>query len=152
MKALTVALIAMAGPVFGQVIEDCAWQASAESIVEPWEENSRTFANGDVRLAVLDTIEPAAGALHLLVLSPPYDELGGRQCKVISREQGIGWVQLEFAALTAGYDPAVGLTFTLPGRLYDPAFGYSNSVELYMTLNQATGAIQVEQAFGDEKP
>ena len=37
----------------------CDWQARADAIVEPWEENSKTFANGAVRVALLDTIEPA---------------------------------------------------------------------------------------------
>ncbi|CAN0606350.1 unnamed protein product, partial [Ectocarpus sp. 12 AP-2014] len=80
-------------PSLAQSVGDCDWRASAQALVEPWDapENTRTFANGDVRLAIIDTIEPAAGAFHLIILSPPYDEVGGRQCQVVSTNSSVGF-------------------------------------------------------------
>ena len=76
MKALLALAFAaaMAGPAVAQQVRDCDWLASAWNLAEPWEENTRTFANGAVRLALLDAIEPGAVPFHLLVLSPPWDE------------------------------------------------------------------------------
>ncbi|WP_238366813.1 hypothetical protein [Mesobacterium pallidum] len=129
-------------PVLAQAqeVQPCDWQASAWNLAEPWEENIRTFANGAVRLALLDTIEPAAAAFHLLILSPPYAELGDRQCRTIGY-QGAGFSGADFAALTAGYDPAVGLIFTLPVQVYDADTAGFVGRALRVTLNQATGAI-----------
>ncbi len=119
---------------------DCDWQASAAAIAEPWEENSRTFSNGKTRLALMDTIEPAAAWAWMLVLSPPYSELGDRQCKVVGLN-GMGFSGMEFSALTAEYDPATGLTFTVPVQAYDAATADFGGFTLRFTLNQSTGAI-----------
>ena len=141
-KCAAVALLyAAAAPVTAQEVQPCDWQASAQSIVEPWEENSRSFANGDVRLAFLDTIEPAAGFAYLLVLSPPYAELGDRQCAVIGQGAGVGFAGLDFDSLDAGYDPAVGLIFELIVQEYDPEKSTGVRRFLTVTLNQSTGAI-----------
>jgi len=121
-------------------VQDCDWRASAANIAEPWEANTRTFSNGGTRLAVLDTIEPALGWAHVLVLSPPYAELGDRQCKVIGI-QSYGFAGIRFADLTAAYDPASGLTFTVPVQVYNAATAAPDWVTLTFTLNQATGTL-----------
>ncbi|WP_231704082.1 hypothetical protein [Cochlodiniinecator piscidefendens] len=127
--------------LFAQSVEDCDWRARADAIMEPWEENTRTFSNGRVRIAALDTTEPAAGALHVLVVSPPFDELGTRQCKVISLDGSIGFAGLDFSTLNARYDPLTGLDFNLVVGLYDFDSGSSVSTNLNFQLNQATGEI-----------
>ncbi len=139
-------LIAFAAPATGQTVEECDWRASAQALVEPWDApyNSRTFANGDVRLAVTDVIEPAAGAFHLIILSPPYDELGGRQCRIVSADGTIGFSGLTLEAMIADYDPAVGLRFAMQSGAYDPKTGTTLPMTLRVTLNQATGAITAE--------
>lgn len=127
-----------------QVIEQCDWVSSARNIIEPWEQNTRLFANGNVRVSALDTVEPAAGAFHLLVLSPPYDEVGSRQCNIVSMATGIGFSGLNFESLKASYDPKVGLTFTIGVQVYlSDAASFANRVAQF-TLNQATGEIQVK--------
>jgi hypothetical protein len=133
-----------------QVISDCDWQASAWNLVEPWEENTRTFSNGAVRLAVLDTIEPAAGAMYLMILLPPNGPLGDRQCKLLSWADGIGFAGLYFNDLKAGYDPARGLLFEVPVQIYDPETSFSNSARVFLELNQATGAIRTDIQLGRE--
>lgn len=125
-------------PVHAQQVTPCDWQASAENIPEPWEKHSRTFANGAVRLAVIDTVEPAAGAFWLLILSPPHDELGARQCRLVGgRDMGFGG--MAFAGLTASYEPSTGLSFSLPVRGFDGERALDRT--LRVTLDQATGAI-----------
>ncbi|MCI2399726.1 hypothetical protein [Aliiroseovarius subalbicans] len=144
------ALALLAAPAAAQNVEDCDWRASARNLVEPWDETSRTFSNGKVRLALLDTIEPAAGALHLLVISPPYAELGDAQCKVISWAGSVGFSGLLFDQLEAHYDPTTGLQFAMPAIIYMPEDGFVNSTVLNFTLNQATGDINAWVNLGGE--
>ena len=123
-----------------QMVGDCDWRASAANLAEPWEGNTRTFANGAVRIAVIDTVEPAAAAFHLMVLSPPYDELGLRQCRLVSAGGGHGFATLSLDGMEAGYDPATGLTFVLASGRYT-AEGLVLPTTLSVTVNQATGQI-----------
>ncbi len=133
-------LAVMAGPLAAQSANPCDWQASAQAIVEPWEDNTRVYANGKVRIAAIDTIEPAAGAAYLLVLSPPYGETGERQCRVVGASAQIGFAGLDFDKLQAGYDAAVGLVFAVPvSILVDDAFVKQ---VLVVTLNQSSGVMK----------
>ncbi|WP_380054731.1 hypothetical protein ACFE33_14245 [Falsihalocynthiibacter sp. SS001] len=145
MKALLIAAIGMMPNfVLAQSVSDCEWQAHSSNIAEPWEDNTRTFSNGDVRLAYLDTVEPAAGYAHLLILSPPYDEVGSRQCKTVGMSEGLGFAGLSFAELEASYDPATGLVFTVPIGIYAPEEGESKFNTLKVGLNQSSGDITAE--------
>ncbi len=143
MLRFTLALWAslMASGAFAQDLHECDWMAMAGNIAEPWEDNTRTFANGNVRLAVLDTIEPAAGAYHLLLLSPPFDEIGERQCRVISLDGGVGFGAFDWPRLDASYDPSVGLTFHVRVQRYDAVIANYVWNWLTFTLNQSTGQI-----------
>jgi hypothetical protein len=125
-----------------QAVDLCGdYRSSVFALAEPWETSTRLFADGAVRLAVMDTVEPAAGAFHLIILSPPYDELGTRQCRILSGTDGLGFAGLTLEGITADYDPATGLTFVLPARRWLPeSDSYADAV-LTVTLNQATGDI-----------
>ncbi|MEM6711757.1 MAG: hypothetical protein AAF590_05685 [Pseudomonadota bacterium] len=131
-----------------QTVEECDWRTFAAALAEPWEEKTRTFANGEVRLAVTDTVEPAAGAFHLMILSPPFDELGTRQCRVVSADGSIGFAGLTLSGMTSAYDPTVGLTFTFEAGAYDPETGGTLPRALTVTLNQATGDIRARLQGG----
>lgn len=139
----TLSVIAALTPsaVLAQSANPCDWQASAQAIVEPWEDNTRVFANGKVRIASIDTIEPAVGAAYLLVLSPPYGETGERQCRVVGSSDQIGFAGLDFDKLQAGYDPAVGLVFAMPVSTVSG----DNFIKrvLVVTLNQSNGEMTV---------
>ena len=137
-----------AAPVAAQSVDLCDWQASAQALVEPWEDNTRTFANGAVRIAALDTTEPANASAYLLLLSPPRTLLGERQCRVVGWTEGLGFTALSFADLKADYDPARGLILTVPTRIYDPALDFSNAAVLTVVLNQSTGAIDASLELG----
>lgn len=150
MKCATLLGLLVGSPLAAQSVGPCDWQSSAQALVEPWEETTRLFANGDVRLATLDTIEPAIGAAYLLVLSPPRDALGGRQCRVIGFTGQMGFAAIYFDQLTSRYDPAVGLMFSLPVQIVDAETSFSNSGLLLLTLNQSTGAMTTSMELGRE--
>ena len=123
------------------------FRSNARALAEPWEDFTATFSNGAVRIALIDTIEPAGAPYHLLVLSPPYDEVGGRMCQVLSRQDSFGWSFVAFETLYTEYDPATGLyvqfeALELPEVATVPLM-------ISFTLNQATGAItgQTEPVF-----
>ena len=144
------ALALLASPLTAQEVSDCDWRASAQAIVEPGEDNSRTFANGDVRVALMDAIEPAMGAFHLLVLTPPFDEIGARQCKVISFDQGMGFTTLDISSLQADYVPGRGLELQMLGRIAAPEYDFTNVVNLWVIINQSTGDIATFMELGSE--
>ncbi|MEL6959384.1 MAG: hypothetical protein AAGL89_10580 [Pseudomonadota bacterium] len=147
---LTFFMTLLAGGVQAQTAFPCDWQARADAIVEPWEENSRTFANGEVRVAYLDVIEPAAASAYLLILHPPYHEVGGRTCTVVGLDEGLGYGGFIFSELEAEYDPATGLSITVPGFIYLPEESFQNSALIRTTINQATGDVTVSQKLGSE--
>ena len=140
-RVLVLCAALAAAPVQAQVAAPCDWQAAAQAIVEPWEDNTRTFANGEVRVAHLDTIEPALGAAWLLVLSPPRGELGARQCRLIGLSETMGFPGMDFASLAAGYDPSTGLVLTLDVTLVSDDGATFTPRRMAVTVNQATGAI-----------
>lgn len=141
----TILTICLASPAVAQEIAGCDdYRSGAFALAEPWEANTRLFANGEVRLAVTDTIEPAAGAFHLIILSPPYDELGSRQCALVSSADGIGFAGLNLEGATANYDPATGLRVLIPAtRWLQDSDSYADAI-LSVTLDQSTGAITAE--------
>ncbi|MBF9034875.1 hypothetical protein HKCCE2091_11545 [Rhodobacterales bacterium HKCCE2091] len=141
--ALIAACLALPAPALAgtATVTDCGPMTSARNVAEPWEENTLTFANGAIRVAILDTVEPAAAAFHLLVLSPPYSELGDRQCRMVSAGPG-GWGFgfLSFERHEASYDPATGLTVTMDMGIVNQS-GVADALALSVTINQATGEI-----------
>ena len=129
-------------PAQAVTVAPCDGLASVRAIAEPWEANTRIFANGDIRLVVLDTIEPAAGAFHLAILHPPRDELGSPMCSQVSASEGIGFGGMDIGPATASYDPARGLTVALPVSVYDPdAAEFYTVKRLLVTINQSSGAV-----------
>jgi hypothetical protein len=129
------------GPATAQEVGECDWRASLAAIPTPWEDHTRLFANGAVRVTLTDAIEPGAGPLFLVILSPPFDELGSQQCRVIGMGAGMGFGGIGFAEIAASYDPATGLALAVPVSIYDDAKGNFVARTLGLTLNQSTGQI-----------
>jgi hypothetical protein len=147
-KSLVLAALALALPLgaalpaAAQSILECGdWRAQARNLPEPWEDHIRSFANGEVRVALMDTVEPAAAAFYLLVLSPPYDELGERSCGLVGETGGDGFGGLDFARLTADYVAGRGLVLALPVSRWDSASDSFAEGWLEVTVNQATGRL-----------
>jgi len=136
--------VAAAGHLSAQTVNECDWVSSARNLVTPWSENIRDFANGRIRIALLDTYEPACCAFHLLVLSP--DPEFGQACNVISQSPGQGWAGLRFQDLDSSYDPAKGLRINVEASHYDPETGATGRQERFgIRINQASGSVTIER-------
>lgn len=147
------ALAALGAPslVAAQAITDCEWIGNPAHIVEPWEVNTRTFANGAIRVAWLDTGgEPVCCSSHLLILSPSGDGSDGpayRQCTVASAQPGMGFYSVDVPGITASYNPAKGLLLSVPIGHWHP--GMENGAgpipdRMEIRINQATGTVVFE--------
>lgn len=144
--AIGAALAAMA-PAVAQTVTECNGVAAPSNIVEPWEENTRTYANGAIRLARLSTGgEPVCCSEHLLVLHPSGSTEGPyyRACSVLSQEPGLGWLQVHIDEITASYDPEQGLLVNVPVGHYDGTAGEGARETIGLRINQATGTARLE--------
>lgn len=140
--AISLAVATAATSVAAVTVSDCGdYRTSIQALAEPWEANTRTFANGAIRVAVADTIEPAVGAVHLVILHPPLDELGGPACHVISASDSFGFSAMDFDAIRADYDPARGLGVVVPVGVYNPTTAGFDETLLSVTINQSTGSL-----------
>jgi hypothetical protein len=112
-------------PALSQMVQSCqdsGYIVSPANLVEPWSLHSRTYANGAIRLALLDTGgEPGCCAAHLLVLSPAggRDEPEYRACHVVSAQPGLGFYSIDVPGIAASYDPTRGLALDVPVRHWD---------------------------------
>lgn len=146
MKYLIIGLTLLAFPAAAQegVVYPCGDAERLDSLAEPWEDNTATYAGGSVRVARVDMVEPAAAAWKLAIISPPRDELGIRQCRIVQSKNGMGFYDLDFAARRSSYDPERGLTLTMPAQTYDTEDPNEGRFTLTVTVNQQTGDITVE--------
>ena len=109
-------LFTLTGAAMAAEVHDCDGAENPGNIVEPWDQNTRTFYKGEVRVALIDTGgEPACCSAQLLVLAPdPTDETGDRSCHLITNKGGVGFGDIVFAKLTATYNPKTGLLIAFP--------------------------------------
>jgi hypothetical protein len=137
--ALLTALL-LGTPAFAEpAVGDCeGWQANARNV--DWTQPSPTYAEGAIRLVALDTVEPAAAAYHVLVLMTG---AGGAEqtCQLVSAElEGAGFAGLDLARAVSSYNPATGLTVTLPVTQM-LATGDLASTPLLLLVNQSEGTV-----------
>ena len=146
--AASIFLAAFALPAAAAEVRPCddGHASRAEAIAEPWEDNTRTFASGAVRVALMDTAKSAPAPFHLMILSPPYDKLGIRQCRLVSFEGITGYASMSFEGLESGYDPETGLRLGVPMRVYNEETTLFEEGILEIVLNVATGGISVEDS------
>ncbi len=122
------------------IVQPCDGMARADAIVEPWTENTKTYSREAVRLAMLNLVAPAVGPFHILILSPPLNEQGQRQCRTVGLTKQVGFAEIDFQDITVDYNAANGLTFKTRVKFFNgteflPA-------RLRFTLNQQSGAIK----------
>lgn len=140
----------LAAGAAGQVVAECGWIANPANIAEPWAEHTRSYANGAIRVALLDTGgEPVCCAAHLLVLAPSSPAEGPlyRQCFVVSGAPERGFYDIDIAGIDASYDPALGLLLSVPVFHWHEGIergqpGIAERMEL--RINQALGSVTVE--------
>lgn len=135
----------------GQVVNECDRVGEARSIVEPWEDHSRTYANGVIRVAAIDTGgEPVCCSSHLMVLSPSGNGEDGpvyRQCRIVSQTENFGFYAVDVGGIDARYDPARGLTLDVPVATWHT--GMENGADphwsrMSVTINQSNGDVSAE--------
>lgn len=134
-----------------ETIAQCDWAANLRNIVEPWDKHTRTFANGKIRIAHVDTGgEPVCCSSYLAILAPTNpeeEELTGRQCALLTdSDQTLGFSWIDFPAITASYDPGLGLLLSVPVERYDVNSNNGSTLPgiVNIRINQATGSITTE--------
>jgi len=133
---LAIGLALLAAPATAQSVGGCdTWQANARNV--DWSDPTRSFANGAIRLIALDTEEPAASAFHIMVIYPDPDQQF-LDCRLVSLASGRGFGGISLQRTEASYDPARGLTLTVPGTT-----GEGDALAITFTVNRATGQVTV---------
>lgn len=140
--ALWLMLAAAPGVGMAQSVGDCAGRADVGFLMEPWEENTRTFVGDRVRIAVLDRRAPAEGPFWLLVIAPPFDAMGQRQCQLIGLGADAGFAAIRLDGLDARYDPQTGLAVDVPVATLGRG-GLADAM-LALVIDPASGAISAD--------
>ena len=140
--ALGAALLPAALPA--QVIRPCDGRVDVTQIVEPWEVRSRTYANGAIRIFEVYVDPNVAQGAFVGVLHPAPSPDGipsHRACSVVFSEVTVNGMVAEayIEDARADYDPARGLTISVPVRILGGAEDMADS--LVFTVNQATGEV-----------
>ena len=143
-------LLATPLPLAAQVVVECDDIARAVNIAEPWEQTSRTYANGAIRVAMLDTGgEPVCCSRSLMVLLPAGggDEPLYRQCRVVLAQPTLGFYDVDVPGITASYDPVTGLLLSVPiGHWHQGMESGAPPIadRMEVRINQATQTVTVE--------
>jgi hypothetical protein len=125
-----------------QEINPCDGRTVATNLVEPWQQNTHVFADGTVRVALIDTVEPAAAAFYVMVISAPLDVLDNPQCRLLGATGGLGFAALDFAAMTLADGTARRLSFDIPAQIIrDTVFV---PVVMRFTLDRVSGDIDYQ--------
>lgn len=134
-----------------QVVSVCDIASEMDRIAVPEDLNIRHYANGQITIAVVDDGRAdAAQALSVLVVSPPLNQEGQRQCRLISATPLAGYAALILDKAGAVYDPAIGLTVSFPGMVMPTVESLGDKIDLAVTINQATGMVTPIQNVAGE--
>ncbi len=114
--------------------------------------NPRTFANGSIRVAAVDTYgEPVCCSYHLLVFIPEQEI--GSQCFAVSQESASseagsarGFFSLNVEGIQANYDPERGLLLKVPYSLYEESGKGVPGTALVRINQKGSGSVTVERA------
>lgn len=137
--------LAACAPALAVEVRECDWVAGVQSIMEPWETNTKSFYNGQVRVALMDTGgEPVCCSTHLLILAPDKsDEMGGRMCRLVGSKEKLGFEGVDFAKLTTRYDQGRGLLIIFPFTLYVDGVSHTNGTAR-VRVNLERGTVSAE--------
>lgn len=146
--SLVSALLALPAAARAATVVDCGTLAPAEVLIEPWEETSRTFSRGSIRVAVVDLGDPPCCARHFIVLLPA-NMYGGRICALVGRDALIpnGWTRIGIDEATASRPPSGGLRISVPVYGYDPRTGGANPDSrrvISVRVRQAAGTVELD--------
>ncbi|RED16624.1 hypothetical protein [Parasphingopyxis lamellibrachiae] len=138
LAALSLPIAAEAQPTG---FDDCenAWPAQLENLaIGENGEGIRTFYDGAVTLLQIDTIEPAAASGGFVVMMWTGSELSDldRLCWVTAGHGGI-----DVDATTSSYDPAEGLTLSVPTSRHSQEDGSLIEGAIRFRLNVDAGTL-----------
>lgn len=139
------ALLAAALPVTAAEVRECDFAASLQTLVEPWEKNIRSYYNGQVRVALVDTWgEPACCSTHLLIMIPNNDETEhSRICKVVGDKGANGYQAIAIDKIRTRYDAGRGLLIEYPYKRYIDGAKFQPGVGR-VRVNLQKGTVKVE--------
>jgi len=144
MRCVVAFLVCLAFPLQAQSVFPCDERAALDEMATAANAKLRTFANGDVEISVLDTRRPTLGNAYVQIISPPRDDLGERQCRMIGLDPEKGFAGIDMDTLDASYSPATGLHLTMVIRTYDPVAEALPRRFLKFSINQATGDVAAD--------
>jgi hypothetical protein len=138
------ALVFITSEAHAAAVVDCDWAAGAQNIVEPWEKNIRTFYNGQVRVAHLDTGgEPACCSAQLLVIFPDHSDMNTQgTCKLVRLDKDRGFSSIDFAGLKTGYDTKKGLLIVIPYSGWDGEKTTPGTAKVRLDLDRGTLVVE----------
>lgn len=147
MRALiaSAALLAATLPAAAVQVRDCDFAASLQTIVEPWEKNIRSYYDGKVRVALVDTWgEPACCSTHLVIMIPNNDETAhSRICKVVGDQGTNGFQDIQVRHIKTRYDPGRGLLIEFPFKRYVDGIRFQPGLGR-VRVNLQRGTVTVE--------
>lgn len=144
LPASAIAMALFAAPVAAQQVVPCDGLIDITMISEPWDNYSRSYAEGAIRLFEAYVAPTMAAGAVIGVLHPvPGDPYPYRACSAVVYDGAAGpyFAEALISDATAGYDPSRGLTVRVPVRFPDNRQPIP-SVEI--TINQATGVVSVK--------
>ena len=127
-------LAVSATPAAAVAVYPCGSLNRMDIIWEPWEQHSKTFYEGQVRVSLIDTWgEPACCSMHIAVLMPPPEDEPGMAvaCFAVSatagteEAHGMGFSGIGWDKLKTEYDASRGLLISFPYGVYDADTGSS---------------------------
>lgn len=152
MRIIWACLFALvAAPASAQEVRDCIALDRSKVILNPLDMNARTYANGEVSLAVVhDGRSHSYDSLFVLVYAPDLENETKRNCRMIGQGEGRGYTDVRLRAAVADYTAADGLTVEVPARIFRKEDGSSNTTLLSVNVNRTTNEITVTQELGTE--
>lgn len=146
--AAALALVCFSVPAAATVVLDCGDWVGADTLVEPWEETSRLFSRGSVRVALVDLGEPECCPQHFAILIPA-NMYGGRACFLVARSRLVpnGWIKVGLEEAMAIRDDKPGLLVSVPVYGVEPLTGAADPNDrrvITMRVRQAAGIVELE--------
>lgn len=87
---------------------------------------TKSFANGAVKVAYVSTEEPAAAPDHLLIFV--YGEEMSITCASVDAWEGAGFASLDMSKMTSSYDANKGLLISFPARIWMDSDQYKTEI------------------------
>lgn len=116
------------------------WSAQVENLyIGENGEGIRTFYDGAVILLRIDTGEPAAASGGVIVMMWPGGETEGPPVRSCWVNWGHGMVDVD--ATQSSYDPATGLTLSIPTSRYNPGDGEMIADTIRFRVNVGAGSL-----------